>query len=192
MKNRYPALLLALFSALPAFGAVEPLVIPNGPAPMIDQHLDDAAWRHAVRRVLPNGIEIWAQQDSAYFYVAVKALAPRIVGMEFYVAEKPGRLVNLHASAYLGERVAENGRWPEWTWWNENGWVATIVPYLIQDNQRRFTVLDGKEFQFSKARFDAARYRVRLELHHGPDRSTIYPADSAEFDPAGWLELVLR
>ncbi|MBI2513621.1 MAG: hypothetical protein HYV96_16775 [Opitutae bacterium] len=190
MKNLL--LLLALLGAVSSGGAVEPLAIPGGPAPMIDQHLDDPAWQNAARRLLPDGTEIWAQQDDVYFYFAIKAPTPRIFGMEFYIAEAPGRLVDLHASAYLGERVAENGRWPDWTWWNADRWTATIVPYLMENNQRTFTALAGKEFQFSKARFSAAHYRIRFEFHYRRDQSTVYPASSAEFDPTDWLEIVLR
>lgn len=194
MPPRHPALLFgALLALTGAAPAVEPLVVPRGAAPLIDHRLDDAAWQSAARRVLPDGTEIWAQQDDAYFYIAIKAPAPRVFGMEFFVAERPDRLVNLHASAYLGERVAVEGKWPEWTWWNHADWSATIVPYEMKEGRPRFVACAGKEFQLRKARFPADRYRVRLELHYGRGgESVVHPAESAPFDPADWMELVLR
>lgn len=194
MSPRHPALFLtALFASAGAAFAVEPLAVPHGPAPMIDHRLDDDAWKNAARRTLPDGTEIWAQQDDAYVYVAIKAPTPRVFGMELYVAERPDKIVNLHASAYLGERTAVDGQWPDWTWWNADGWTATIVPYLIEGSNRTFTALAGKEFQLSKARFSAARHAIRLECHYGRNGTAmIFPESTGEFDPAGWLELALR
>jgi hypothetical protein len=194
MSSRVPSLLLgALLAATSPASAVEPLTVPRGAAPLIDHRLDDAAWQTAAKRALPDGTEIWVQQDDAYLYVAFKAPAPRVFGMDFVIAEKPDRLVNLHASSYLGERVAADGKWPDWTWWEHRDWTATIVPYEMKDGRPQFVATAGKEFQLRKTRFDAERYRVRLELRYGRGvDAVVYPADAAPFDPAAWLELVLR
>lgn len=194
MKPRHSALfLLVLLVSAGAAAAVEPLIVPRGPAPMVDHRLDDDAWGGAARQTLPDGTEIWAQQDDAYIFIAIKAPAPRVFGMELYVAERPDKIVNLHASAYLGERAATDGKWPEWTWWNAAGWTATIVPYLVEGADRKFIALAGKEFQLSKSRFGNARYPIRIDCHYSRNGASMtYPPDTGEFVPAGWLELVLR
>jgi hypothetical protein len=60
---------------------------------------------------------------------AMSAVAVRPKGgafsVDLYFDRRDTRaILDLHASAKLGEREGTFGKWPEWLWWNNRGWAA--------------------------------------------------------------------
>jgi hypothetical protein len=175
--------ILALFAALtgnPTFGAPvgaapasTALVVPRGRAVLLDGRADAAEWADAATVSLSNGGRLLIKRDSAYVYVAVTVPAPRVFGVNLYLApaDTVGPYLNLHASAKLGERTGRGGGWPAWHWWNNVGWTANVARFNAFDGQR-FLPDVAKEFQIALARWPGAAFRLSLDLEsaHGTEQ----------------------
>lgn len=167
--------------------------VPTGRAPMADTHLSGEEWRGAGRVELPGGAQLWLLQNDDYIFLCVRGPRPSVFGVDLFIADSTGRVVDLRAAAQLGERTAEAGKWPaEWTWWNNVGWTATIVPYELKDGRPEFLPTAGKEFQLSKRRFSDKTYRIRLTYQFGRDGAPLtFPVGALDVDPVNWFQINL-
>jgi hypothetical protein len=79
-----------------------------------------------------------------------------------YIASEDGSIHDLHASAKLGERELQGGKWPgDWrNWWNNRGWVAN-VSQVESFEKRAFVLANVREYQIE--RFALRRPRVALD-----------------------------
>ena len=73
------------------------------------------------------------------------------------------RYLNLHASAKLGERTGNNPAWPDWRWWNNEGWSANVARFNAFEGER-FLPDVAKEFQIALTRLPAPGFRLSLDL----------------------------
>lgn len=166
--------------------------VPFGRAPMPDNHFSTEEWLGAGRVEMPGGAQLLLLQNDEYIFICVKSPKPAVFGVDLYISDSAGRLVDLQASSFLGERTSESGKWPEWTWWNNDGWTATIVPYLLKEGHPQFLTTTAKEFQLSKRRFRGKNYLIRLAYQFGRDGAPlIFPVGAPEFDPVNWYPLNL-
>ncbi len=167
--------------------------VPHGRAPLVDNHTSVEEWAGASRVELPGGAQLLLLQNDEYIFLCVKAPKPSVFGVDLYISDAAGRVMDLQASSYLGERTSDSGKWPEWTWWNNDGWTATIVPYLLKkDGHPEFLTTTAKEFQLSKRRFSGMNYRIRLTYQFGANSPAYsFPVGSNELDPAIWYPLNL-
>ncbi|HET7537473.1 MAG TPA: hypothetical protein VFJ90_13520 [Candidatus Didemnitutus sp.] len=187
--------LLALSLLAVTVGHAAPNVqstVPFGRAPLVDQNISLEEWRGAGKIELPGGAQLWVMQNNEYIFLCVKAPKPAVFGVDLFIADATGKIVDLQASAFLGERTAEAGKWPEWKWWNNVDWTATIVPYDLKDGRPDFRPTYGKEFQLSKHRFNGKNYLLRLAYQFGRDGAPLtFPVGAPEFDPVNWFPLNL-
>lgn len=185
-------LALLILLPIPSRAAEPPvLAVPVGKAPLPDGRVTVGEWDDAASLALPEGVTLRVKQTNGYFFVCVQPAHPIVLGMDLYLADEAGRLTDLHASAQLGERIARDKQWPEWAWWNHTDWMANASPFALKDRRPEFMPDEAKEYQISRTRFAGKRQRLRLECHltRGRTPPLIFPADTAEFDPAGWLVL---
>jgi hypothetical protein len=99
----------------------------------------------------------------------------------------------LHASAKLGERRFQNGAWPEWIWWNNQGWVAN-VSRVDSFEKRTFLPTNAREYQIRKSRFPGREWKVMIEFLTPAEpewKTTPYPAGCVNSNTKGWLVLRL-
>ncbi len=167
---------------------------------LLDGRCEAAEWRHAARHAVTDRIALRLQQDARYLYLCVTSPEDSMNTLDIYLqaADRP-ELMNLHASAQVGQRVRSDAGWPEYQWWNHDGWYSPAVPFtgMQRDGERtqaRFKPGVAREVQIDKARFGAYPWRVMFQIGgerdaegHWINRS--FPADASEDDPSGWLML---
>lgn len=190
-------LLLIIFGLLVtangcASGGLRSQLVPHGRAPLLDHRIGENEWADAVSITIPGDGKLLLVQNTDYLFLGLRPPPPLIFGVDLFIADESGQLLDLHASSYLGERGPRNGQWPDWVWWNNSEWFATISPYTIKGGRPEFLVTDGKEFPLSKRRFSHGTYRLRLDcrLKRGAP-GTVFPAGSTELDATSWFELSL-
>lgn len=186
-------LLLALLQA--ALTAAPPTIdptavrIPEGRSVLLDGRIEAGEWDDAVTVALSPGDEMRVKRNGEYLLVAVRPSSPLLYGVNLYFTT--GRqLVNLHASAKLGERVGTSDAWPEWSWWNNNGWAANVARG-DDFEKRRFLRDDAKEFQIhvNKLGVGELLLSVDVETREG---ATALPVTGLERFGKRWLRLVLN
>ncbi len=96
------------------------------------------------------------------------------------------------ASAKLGERVLEGGKWKDWTadwpWWEIDGWWAN-VSRPTDFSKTQFLPREGLEFQIDRRRFTGNRWRMMFDI--GGEPPVIFPANADNLKTDTWLQLDL-
>lgn len=170
--------ILPLLIALAGSAAENPaLAVPRGRAVMIDGEIAPAEWAKAGRLALGPSLTLYAQQTEDYVYLAVQPEKAAFLAVDLYLQPANGPEINLHASAKLGERLRDGGKWPAWKWWNHHGWTANFARATSFD-KREFLPDAAREFQITKERFGPGPWKVRIELE-GAAGTTAYPSAGA-------------
>ncbi len=167
------------------------LRIPFGRSVLLDGNVRPAEWADARVVQLSSGARLLLKHDSTYLYVAVAPSAPRIFGLNLYIAPNEGAApyLNLHASAKLGERWGRSGAWPDWQWWNNRDWSANVVRFNAFE-EPRFLPEVGKEVQIAITRLPGSRFRLALDVETAT--GTELPLDQGAIaDGMRWLTLQL-
>lgn len=172
-----------------------PLRVPLGRPAMIDGRLDPGEWSGAAQWEAPGLARFHIQQTEGCVWIAMELTGAENGTVDLYLATDAG-LVNLHASAKLGERRLTEGAWPTWEWWNNRGWVANTSRFdaFEKAGPRRFLRETVREFQIRRDRFPGRRWRIMAEvMTEGPSGWTTraHPAGAKNDAPAGWIELDL-
>jgi hypothetical protein len=63
------------------------------------------------KRDIPGGARLYIKTSGEFVYVAVQFPAGRSGFTDIYIASADGTIHDLHASAKLGERKLEGGKW---------------------------------------------------------------------------------
>lgn len=178
----------ALFGFLIAMhppGAVGAPVPVGGPVEL-DGRIGADEWRDGVRLVAGE-FELFAKARASDLLLAVRFDAPQAAGVDLFVDTRSGGILNLHASARLGERGISGGGWVPWAWGNNRGWTShTTSP---DPATGRFPDQEGREFRIARALLPAGRVRIRIVVHGR--RQIVWPQSALEFDPGTWAPLRL-
>lgn len=160
--------------------------LPKGTPVLVDGKVSAGEWDDATEIKISDQITLAAKVSGDFIFLAVKYPKPTYFGVDLSISSVMGRLVNLHASAKLGEREFTDGKWPDWTWWNNQGWVANTSRGVTFE-RREFLPDEIKEFQICRSRFPGKVWRVRLEVH---SNSTVaFPETAESNNPDKWLKL---
>lgn len=168
--------------------------VPEGKPVMIDGKLEAGEWNDASLRELPGLARLYVKQSNEYVWLAVELTNAKDGALDLYLAPSNGNIYDLHASAKLGERKLENGKWPEWTWWNNQGWVANVAR-ADSFEKRTFLPTQLREYQILRSRFAGKEWRLRFEVLTPAEpewKTTAYPSGSKNTDVKGWLVLKLE
>jgi hypothetical protein len=157
---------------------------------LLDGRLGSEEWRDARKVAVSPSISLYLKQDNQYLYVAVEPKAPMLFGVNIYFeTDDPHKYLNLHASAKLGERYGHSSEWPEWVWWNNEGWAANVARFNAFEGQR-FLPDAAKELQISRSRLGKSRLLMRLDIETSSSTQDM-PERGLERDGKHWLELKL-
>lgn len=192
--------LLLCCALLPFFGkpgdapSTKSLRVPRGSAVLIDGKVSPSERDDALQLTTSDGVELRFKTHDRYLLVMVQHPAGTN-GFDDLFLSTPNGIFDLHASAKLGERkLAANGTWPEWTWWNNQGWAANVSrtdsfegPRLLPESIR--------EFQIDRSRLGGNTVRLRVLTtildSKGEPREIAYPPGTSDLKPDGWLTLEL-
>lgn len=190
MKKIVSVWILALATLL--LQAQNRIKVPYGSASvMIDGKFEAAEWKDARLLKITDSLELYLKQDSQNIYWCLRGLyqPPVMGGVNFYLLHGDS-LLNLHASAKLGERTLRDGSYGDWRWWNNESWTATVArPNKIED--RKFLRDEAKEFQLRKSRFTEKTLRLMLDVEFPKDLLSAYPEQAVTTSPDRWLWLEL-
>jgi hypothetical protein len=194
--HRVGALLASLILPIAQCIATYPQTInlPEGKMVMIDGRISPGEWSDAVEINLPDGARFLAKQHANFVLLAVAVPQGKNFFLDLYLSPRAGDVLDLHASAKLGERQLRNGSWPEWKWWNNEGWTANVARVDSFD-EKRFFPENVREYQIERSRFQNEIWRVRLGISIGSDaeyRKTDWPVGTRDVDTRGWIELRLN
>jgi len=170
---------------------VQHLTAPRGGPVMIDGRISAGEWRDASSLVLGRA-RIWVKQTSDFVCIAVE-FPPDTHGFaDLIISPVSGQIIDLHASAKLGERTLGKQGWSGWNWWNNDGWTAN-VSRVDSFEQRTFLPETAREYQIRRSRFPGKNWRMMVELSleqkDGSYHAIALPANATEADPSGWIEL---
>ena len=169
--------------------AGEVIAIPNGGHVLIDGKLNPGEWADARRVAASDSVTLYLKRDAHYLYVAVKPTGGAF-SVDLYVDRGPGtRILDLHASAKLGEREGAFEQWPEWGWWNNREWVANVVR-VASFEPRAFLTDEAKEYQIGIKRLGAKRIWLSADVQIGKEIRAV-PSEGDERYARHWLKLRL-
>jgi hypothetical protein len=146
-----------------------PLAIPAGRPVLVDGRVEPGEWWDARELAAAPDVRLYLKHDSQFLYVAVVRAQPALFGVNLYIGtDTAADYLNLHASAKLGERRGRGGAWPDWAWWNNDGWAANVARGVTFET-RRFLPDTAKEFQIRLARLPGREFTlsVDIETNHG-------------------------
>ncbi|MBI4749542.1 MAG: hypothetical protein HY774_13715 [Acidobacteria bacterium] len=110
--------------------------LPKGKSVLVDGQVSAGEWDDATEIKISDQITLAAKASGDFIFFAVKYPKPTYFGVDLYVNSVAGQLVNLHASAKPGERELRDGKWPDWTWWNNQGWMVNtsrgVIPFGVE------------------------------------------------------------
>ena len=188
MKGFITALALVVLTT----SAHAQIKVPHGSASvMIDGRFEPQELQDAARLRVNDSINLYFKQDQDNLYWCLHAATPKpaLVMADFYLSQS-GSLLNLHASAQLGERKWNSNSYGDWIWWNNAGWTATVAR-IDKLEQRKFHRDEAKEFQLRKTRFSDANVRLMFEMVYPQDMVMKYPANADTATTQNWLQLTL-
>jgi hypothetical protein len=152
------AILVTMCAGVTLAKAPEEIVhVPAGKPVMVDGKIGPGEWSDAAEAEGPGGARLYIKTSGDFVYVAVQFPAGRSGFTDIYLTSEDGGVYDLHASAKLGERRLDGGKWPEWSnWWNNRGWVAN-VSRVDSFEKRTFVPAGVREYQIERSRFVGRR-----------------------------------
>lgn len=160
--------------------ALQPIAVPAGTPVALDGTFAQAEWDDATSLPLGDGFTLHLKRSGSDLLLAVRYPAPMAAGVDLFVDTAEGGLLNLHASARLGERLAGGGGWPPWVWGNNRRWNSHVT----------MTPQPGREFRIARDRLAAGTIRLRIAIHG--NNSLVWPAGTREFHQnEGWAAIRL-
>ncbi|MEW6732456.1 MAG: hypothetical protein AB1489_14095 [Acidobacteriota bacterium] len=170
------------------------LKVPFGKPIMLDGKFSQDEWKDALEKPISDNVKLYFKQSDEYLLICVR-MPTRITGVvDLYVSPSNKSIINLHASAKLGERLLENGVWPEWKWWNNVDWVANVA--RVESFQKtEFLPEDVKEIQIRRAKFSATAWQMMFEISliagQNIDKKILFPTSTSNVKSANWLTIDL-
>jgi hypothetical protein len=185
-------IIMAMAILLYVRGLEAQVTVPNDRATvMIDGRYEDAEWQGAAKIVVNDSTSLYAKQDEDNIYLCLRTatVQPALVMVDLFLTQKGG-LLNLHASAKLGERSWNGSSYGEWVWWNNSGWQATVAR-IDRIEERKFLRDEAKEFQLRKSRFRDKHFRLMMDISYPPSMVSKYPLAADTTDSKNWVQLKL-
>ncbi|MCL6100821.1 MAG: hypothetical protein M1391_19860 [Bacteroidetes bacterium] len=161
--------------------------VPNSSSILLDGKILPGEWVDAIKP--PGGI--YLKRDSKYLYLAVGTSEFGPVSVDLYFdLDKTGHILNLHASAKLGECEGVIDSLPEWHWWNNCNWSANVGRVKSFLPQPTFLSDEAKEFQISLEKLSGHAVSLSITVQD-EKRSLMLPLKGHERYNRRWLNLEL-
>ncbi|GEM_PF-1255183 len=165
------------------------IAIPKGKHVLVDGKLGPGEWADARRIAASDSVTLYLKRDATYLYIAVEPTGGAFSVDLYFDRGGSARLLDLHASAKLGEREGWFGNWPEWVWWNNHGWAANVVR-VASFEPREFLPDDAKEYQIEVGRLGARRVWLSADVQAGEQTRSVPSAGNERYGRR-WIELRL-
>ena len=178
---------IVLGEALAKTSTAAPIAIPKGKHVLVDGKLGPSEWADARRIAGSDSVTLYLKRDASYLYVAVEPKGGAFSVDLYFDRGQSADILDLHASAKLGEREGSFGKWPEWEWWNNREWAANVVR-VANFEPRDFLVDSAKAYQIELRRLGARRFWLSADVQNGEIIRAV-PSDGAERYGRRWLEL---
>jgi hypothetical protein len=173
-----------LFSSM-SFAA-ELIKVPTGKHVLLDGKCEEREWEEAKEVDIGQGAKLLLRQSGEFAYFCVKLAKEARFGLDLFFAIEGKPVLNLHASAKLGERSLGEAGWPAWQWWNNSKWSAN-VGRGVDFEKRDFLPDSAKELQVHLSRM--SRKPVQMMLQIQSDQTVSFPADAKPERPGNWLTI---
>jgi hypothetical protein len=167
-----------------------PIKVPRGSSILLDGKVDKAEWGDALPAGAPDSGAVYLKRDEKYLYVAVRTAEQEGTSVDLYF--DPGdanRVLNLHASAKLGEREGSFEHWPEWVWWNNSNWAANVAR-AASFQPPAFLADEAKEFQIDIKRLKVPHVLLSIDVQSGR-AIRLLPIDGVVRYGRRWFDLEL-
>lgn len=163
---------------------------------LLDGRIDPGEWDGAVAVTVAGPIRLRLLQSGGDLFIAVLTGGGPPRPVDIYLEESTGRILQLHASAAIGERLLADTLWtdtaPAWRWGNHVGWMANEAkvdshqPTDLPLGARMFPA-EAVEFQIRPARLPGASWRMRVEVGRfpGTEGHFVFPRGASR-DPGSW------
>jgi hypothetical protein len=208
MKTKSFLLALFLFPHLGSQLLAQSVSVPtsDGRPVMTDGILEAEEWEDAYELAMGGTALLMVKEHRGHVFVGVDCGSlgkPFVVNL--YLKAPGAEILQLHASAQLGERVlaVEGEEDPPWVWGNSSGWYANEVRWnqpmaeslvaegFSRDEAQRRALFpyDGFEFQLKRSKLHGAEWLMRIEIRHSPDYDTplVYPEGTDAKSTEGWI-----
>lgn len=173
------------------YGQSQAVKIPKGNNILIDGKIYPEEWDDARKIQISDSVNLYFKSDKNYIYIATQKTGDGGCVADLYYVDD-GKMVNLHASAKLGQRNFVAGKWEEWTWWNNSLWAANVSRF-DSFQTRTFLTESAREFQIDKKMFSEKRTKLFFEItafKSGGENTVIkYPADGNRDKTDQWLNV---
>jgi hypothetical protein len=166
------------------------VTVPTGTAVLPDGRMEPAEWDDAAALPLGEHAVARIKRDGEYLYVGVQPGTSQQYGIDLYFDDGRPTILNLHASASLGERDGSGEKWPEWSWWNNREWIANVARVETWE-PRTFLRDEAKEFQVRLSRFRNASIGFGLDVATR-EGALMLPAGEAGAHGRTWIRLNLN
>lgn len=188
-----PALLLGLggcASFSPGVAASSELVL--------DGKVGAAEWAGVPGQQVEGGATLFTRMHGENLYVAIRLPPGAYRYADLYIADRTGRILNLHTSMRFGERVltaVDGDKGPPFVWEPNTGWYGSTAPYREGEQDRplteQFHPYEGYEMRVPVRMLGPRPWTYRLELRSFGTGEGVwtYPVDSSLADWKSWPEL---
>ncbi len=168
-----------------------PVIVPRGRYVLVDGKLGPGEWSDATRVVASDSVTLFLKRDDRYLFVALQPSVRAFFSVDLYFDRgRDAPILDLHASAKLGEREGTFGQWPEWVWWNNRAWAANVARVATFE-PREFLADEAKEYQIEIGQFGARRVWLSADVQAG-DKTQSIPSNGTARYGRYWLELRMR
>lgn len=184
-------LLLAILAILESEGQKNSINIPNGKSILIDGKITENEWNDSKKIQCTDSIYLFLKSSEEYILIAIQAPPEKNAIVDLYCTNSK-QLLNLHASAKLGQRTFIGKIWTPWVWWNNNYWAANVSRVESFD-KRTFLKENVREFQIHKSFFTEKRTNLFFEITFIKDGGNInkisFPKDQKNTSPKNWINI---
>ena len=195
MRTHFGKSLLLLILLLNASGQVlaqNAVKVTNGKHIMIDGKCEPNEWADAAALPASENYRLLFKKSADYVYICVASAKAANLMIDLFFSPTETKFYTLHASAKLGERVLQNGKWPQfttdWDWWKIEGWTANTLR-VKSFNGPPFLPGNAIEFQINRQHFEGKEWRVMFEFI--ADGSWTFPKNADNLKRDTWIKLDL-
>lgn len=204
MNNFIRVLTIATFVlTVPSYS--QSIKVNKGKAPLIDGYCANREWSDAQRLPLGPGFNLLVKRDFDYLFAAIDSDNPydSIAYVSLYIAIPNQRIVDLHSSGRLGERVSDDkGNYPDWTtvfpsdrWFNHKGWISNYGWFKCRPGDcSTMKFARSKEFQIDLSKFEGKEWKVYIYYNYKQDgqwKAGEFPVGAKDHEPDNWITLKL-
>ena len=191
MKLLLLILVLSAFAVDNIYSQNTAIKIPKGKNILIDGKIQKSEWNDSKAIRVSDSVTLYFKADIKYIYIAIQVAEGKSVIADVYCT-KGSNMINLHASAKLGQRNFVNEKWEDWNWWNNFLWTAN-VSRIESFDKKTFLKENLREFQVDKELFAANNTKIFFEVtflnEDGGTSLVLYPSNGIRNRSDNWVTL---